>query len=61
MRPTGTAAGGQDPTNGPLLQEIRLVREEIRRIRAAGDAADAGHLEAELRNLIAELNGWPRS
>ena len=50
-----------DPENDPLRREIGLVREELRRMRAAGDAAAAEQLEAELLDLIEQLNGWPRS
>ena len=50
-----------DPWNDPIRREIRLVREELRRVRAAGGGAAEEHLQAELLDLIEQLNGWPRS
>ena len=45
----------------PLRREIGLVREKLRRVRAAGDSATAGHPEGKLLDLFEELNGWTRS
>lgn len=71
VRPAGPTNGGagrrqwdrrlpNSPAD-PLRREIGLVREKLRRVRAAGDAATAGHLEGELLDLVEKLNDWARS
>ncbi len=57
---TASSGAREDGLNGSKLH-IASPRLKRRDCCAAGDAADAGHLEEELLDLIGELNGWPRS
>ena len=71
VRPAGPTNGGagrrqwdrrlpNSPAD-PLRREIGLAKEKLRRVRAAGDSATAGHPEGKLLDLFEELNGWTRS
>lgn len=71
VRPAGPTNGGAgrrkrdrrlpDSPADPLHREIGLVKGELRRVWAAGDAATAGHLEGELLDLVEKLNDRARS